>query len=153
MGATALYFVGYVSDIKACFREKLTAAFANSEGIEHCAAEQDLGDYAVCIAKGDWLNMLRRGAGIPGSLSADEWQDLDRAVMLTAEELSVRSFATCTGKTGAQRGDCLSEIFVKSFNIPPDDVALCRGDILVQMRCIGYKAVTRYLRDKAMLIW
>jgi hypothetical protein len=72
MGVTAPYFVGYVSDIKACFREKLTAAFANSEGIVHCAAEQDLGDYAVCIAEGDWLNMLRRGAGIPGSLSADE---------------------------------------------------------------------------------
>lgn len=153
MGVTSPYFVGYVSDIKTCFREKLTAAFVNSEGIVHCAAKPDLGDYAVCISMGDWLNMLRRGAGLPGSLSVEEWQDLDMAMKHTAEELSVQSFATCTGTADAQRWACHSEIFAKSFDIPPSDVALCRGDIFLQMRCIGYKAVARYLRDKAMLIW
>jgi hypothetical protein len=153
LNANTPYLVGYASEMRGCIREKLTEAFANSEGVAHCASKEDISGYIVCISLGDWLNLLRHGAGSPKSLSPEEWLDTERALTNTVNELTALSLMRCAGRSQSQLADCQAELLVEALSTSTGDLAACRGEIAVRLRCVAYKSVASYLHDKTMLIW
>ena len=148
------YLVGSESDFRRCIRDKVTAAFANSEGVTHCAGKEDVSAYIVCISMGDWLNALLHSAGSPKSLSPAEWLDTPMAITNTADELTALSLTRCaTTRSQNTLGDCQLALLVEALSTSSGDLAVCHGEMGLRVQCVAYKSIARYLRDKTMLIW
>lgn len=139
------------TDLRSCFRDKLTSAFANSDGTKHCAGKADLGDYVTCLTFGDWLNTLRHNAGSPKSLSTDEWRDPQKAVDNTVNEVGAQTLVQCAGKTAQQFEACQLDILVNSLGVSANDVVICKGQ--KELECLATRGVAQYLRDKSLMIW